>query len=201
MNMRRMMSDAEREDRRYLSQKRYRMKHADRLLEVQRRNRKRRMQNPEYAERERARSREYYASHREQCLERARRWRSKNKDRMHEYQQAVKSTDAYRRKIARQSELRREKRKDPAFRAQISAQQRAYRRKLHAEGRYSEFSRKTYLMKKWEKIVAAGREAIATYVRRARPENRKSFVAWYNRKLIDRTSGLGRITPAEDETC
>lgn len=193
------MTDEERRERRYLSQKKWRMKNLDRLLEVQRRNNRRRRQDPEYAERERERSRAYYAAHKEQCLERARRWRRRNKAHVIAYEQEVKGTEAYRRKIARTTELRREKKKDPAYRAQIAAQQRAYRQKLHAEGRYAEFSRKTYLLRKWEKVAAAGREAIATYMKLARPENRRQFVAWYNRKLIDRTSGLGKIVARDDE--
>lgn len=198
-----MLTEEERKERRYLSQKKWRMKHPERQLEVQRRNHKRRMQNPEYAERERARSREYYAAHREQCLERARKWRARNAKRMQEYQKAQKKTEAYRRKIARTSEARREKRKDPAYRAKVAAQQRAYRRKLHETGRYAEFSRKTYLLAKWAKVVEAGRYAIASYMRRARPENRRAFVIWYTKRnnLIDRTSGLGHIVQAEDETC
>lgn len=193
------MTDEERKERRYLSQKKWRLKNLDRLLEVQRRNNRRRRQNQEYAERERERSRAYYAAHREQCLERARRWRKKNPGHVSAYERSLKSTEAYRRKIARQTERRREKKKDPAYRAQIAAQQRAYRQRLHAEGRYAEFSRKTYLLRKWERVAAAGREAIATYMKLARPENRRQFVLWYTRRnnLIDRTRGLGKIEARE----
>lgn len=195
------MTEEERRERKYLSQKKWRMKNLDRLLEVQRRNNRRRRSDPEYAARERERSRAYYAAHREQCLERTRKWRAKNAGRVLAYQNARKRTEAYRRKIARTVELRREKMKDPAYRAKIAAQQRAYRRKLHAEGRYAEFSRKTYLLAKWEKVAAAGREAIATYMKLARPENRRQFVLWYTKRnnLIDRTHGLGKVEARDGE--
>ena len=195
------MTDEERRERRYLSQKKWRMKNLDRLLEVQRRNQKRRMQNPEYVARERARAHKYYAAHREETISRTKRWRKRNADRIHAYEQAKKGTEAYRRKIARTTELRREKRKDPAYRAKVAAQQRAYRQKLHAEGRYGAFSMRTYLLPKWEKLLAAGRAAIAKYMRLARPENRRQFVLWYTKRnnLIDRTRGLGKIEAREGE--
>ncbi len=52
---------------------------------------------------------------------------------------------------------------------------------------------------RWEKAVADGPEAIARYLKRARPDARREFTKWYSARLIDRRSGLGRIVQAADE--
>ena len=53
---------------------------------------------------------------------------------------------------------------------------------------------------RWKIVAQQGPEAIARYLKRAREDARKAFVAWYAREnLLDTGSGLGHVPTVFDE--
>lgn len=143
-------------------------------------SRERRKRNAQHIN---ARQRAYYAAH---------------VDKFHEYARKKRERDIASGKeaarIARNSELRRKRlATSPEARAKFNEQCRNWRKSKNG----IEYRRKM-MEKSWERVVSGGAQKIRLYMTHARPENRRAFSIWYQRRLINTKDGLGHIVEEAD---
>ena len=169
------------------------------------RRRERHASDPEFRAAENARQKRYRAANPDAQKKAWKKWADKNRQRLHERDrvryQSEHGQALYKAKLSR---ARERYATDEAYRAhrrelnRLRENQRmdALRRD---PAKWTAWRIKHWWRPRWEKAVADGPEAIARYLKRARPDARREFTKWYSARLIDRRSGLGRILQAADE--
>lgn len=169
------------------------------------RRRERHAADAEYRAAEKARQEHYHAAHPEARKKAWKKWADKNRQHLRERDRVRYKSEhgqaVYKAKLARSRERYAT---DEAYRAHRRELNRI-REKRHMDAlrrdpeKWTAWRIEHWWMPRWEKAVAEGPDAIARYLKRARPDARREFTRWYSARLIDRQNGLGRIVQAADE--
>lgn len=182
------------------TQKKWREKNRERLLEARRNRRK---NDPEYRERLNQKAREYRASHKEQTAASYRAWLSRNHERRLEYLREYSKSEKGREKARRATAKKLERlHSDKEYREHRLKMQRLAREKRMSRPEYFNAMIQKVYVPRWEQVVAEGEKSVQRYVRKVKATIRDRFVRWYCQyRLIDRTHPHSVfMAPAGEET-
>lgn len=160
----------------------------------------------EYRAAERARQLKYNTAHPEARAKAWKKWADKNRDALHasyaaRYHTPEGRAKCYAKNASRMARIR----ADPELHDEWKRRKRAteaarYARLMRDPVKWTAWRMEHWWLPRWTVIVPQGPEAIARYLRRARPDARKAFIAWYTRQnLLDTRSGLGQVRTVFDE--
>ena len=155
---------------------------------------------------ERERHERYYAAHPEVRAKAWKKWAAKNRDRLRERDRERYRTEEGRAKCHAKNVRRIARiRADPVLNAEFLKCKRANEaariaRLKRDPATWTAWRIEHWWLPRWKIVAQQGPEAISRYLKRARADARKAFVAWYAREnLLDTRSGLGHVPTVFDE--